>query len=280
MADIFDRSGVAARSDLSSGEWEWLFRLLEAEQERFRAREHEWRSPQYAWYRDPLHCWSRAWEYPYAFHHLRRWREQWRLPRQPRVVDLGSGVTFFPFAIARLGCHVTCLDNDPVCGEDLPKAAAAVDHQPGKIDFRLVASERLPLDDGEADAVYCISVLEHVPDPAQMVDEVTRILAPGGLFVLTIDLDLRGNVEIGPEGHARLVAELRSRFEFVHPQTVIHPRDHLTTLNSIFPERACPRSLPGAAWFYTKQWAIKPLLGRKPAKRLMLSVQAFVLKAK
>ena len=53
----------------------------------------------------------------------------------------------------------------------------------------------MPFQDNEADAVYCVSVLEHIPNPERTVKEVARILQPGGVFVLTIDLDLQKEAE-------------------------------------------------------------------------------------
>lgn len=43
----------------------------------------------------------------------------------------------------------------------------------------------LPFRDGVFDSVLCTEVLEHVPDPARLVDEAARVLRPGGCLVLT-----------------------------------------------------------------------------------------------
>src|SRR5262249_22624394 len=115
MTHIFDRGGLAAISDCRNPECQSLFDALAREQSGFLEKESQFRSPEYKWPRDPLRNWSRAWEYPYAYHHLRAFRERWSRPVNPVVVDVGSGVTFFPFSVARLGCDVMCTDIDPVC---------------------------------------------------------------------------------------------------------------------------------------------------------------------
>ena len=46
--------------------------------------------------------------------------------------------------------------------------------------------ERLPFDDGFFDRVLAIHVLEHLPDLPSALDEVARVLAPGGRFVAVI----------------------------------------------------------------------------------------------
>jgi hypothetical protein len=60
----FDRSGLAALSDLQTEEWRELFTSLEDQQREFLAKEEAFRSADYPWPRDPLHTWSRVWEYP------------------------------------------------------------------------------------------------------------------------------------------------------------------------------------------------------------------------
>ena len=49
-------------------------------------------------------------------------------------------------------------------------------------EFRTFDGQRLPLEDGSLDAVYCKQVLEHVRLPAPLLAEVARVLRPGGLL--------------------------------------------------------------------------------------------------
>jgi len=231
----FERSGLAAISDLRQEEWREVFGFLEREQQRFREREGEFRSAEYRWPRDPLHEWSRVWEYPYAYEHLRTWRRGWDDKRLPVVADVGSGVTFFPFAVAHLGCEVVCADIDPVCVKDMARAAACVSAAPGCVECRLAENGRLPYHDGEASAVYCISVLEHVDGFEAMVRELGRILAPGGLCILTMDIGLRGGQHLSLDEYGEVRRRLEEVFELVQPEGTIHPLDLLTTRTSTHP---------------------------------------------
>jgi len=43
----------------------------------------------------------------------------------------------------------------------------------------------LPFVDGEFEVILCTEVLEHLHDPARAISEMHRVLAPGGLFILT-----------------------------------------------------------------------------------------------
>lgn len=168
----FRRCGLAALSDLSTDEWRGLFTELETMQNEFLAKEAEFRSPEYQWPRDALHNWSRVWEYAYAYDFLREWRGE--LGSAPTIADLGSGVTFFPLALSKLGYTVICTDTDPVCQKDLPRAAKAIAPDSTAVSFRLTDGKILPFRDREVDAIYCISVLEHVPRFENTVLEMAR----------------------------------------------------------------------------------------------------------
>ncbi len=43
----------------------------------------------------------------------------------------------------------------------------------------------IPEPDGSFDAVMCLEVLEHVPDPASALKELARLLHPGGFLIIT-----------------------------------------------------------------------------------------------
>jgi SAM-dependent methyltransferase len=281
MVDIrqeaFFRSGIAALSDLQTSEWRDLFNLLEREQAAFLSREREFRSPEYKWPLDPLHNFTRVWEYPYVYANLGRWRRDLAVQHLPRVVDLGSGVTFFPFAVAKLECHVTCVDIDPICEKDLNRAIELVPQSPGKVDFRMSENVELPFADGEVDAVYCISVLEHVPDFEFTIQEMSRVLGPQGLLILTIDLALGSVGEIRADRYRDLMGKLRQHFQYIAPDVTTHPGDKLDSHSSPF------RQLPpkGVAWLKSilRRNVLNPLRGipSRSSSNYPITVQGFVM---
>jgi SAM-dependent methyltransferase len=265
----FERSGLASLTDLRTDEWRALFSRAEAAQTNFLAHEHTFRSPEYIWPRDPLHTWARCWEYPYALHQIERIGKH-RL----RVADVGSGVTFFPFLVAELGHEVTCVDIDPVGAVDIPRAAAALKQV---VTFRQTDGRTLPFVDGELDVVYCLSVLEHIPEWSRTVDEMARVLKPGGALILTVDIDLLGNSELGAEAHALLMAKLHQTFDYRAAEVTVHPSSLLRSDGGPYPVRGLD-GLAGLA-FRAKQ-LIKPLLGRKavPPGGMLLTVHGMALK--
>ncbi len=259
---IFERSGLASLSDLEAAEWRALFSFLEKEQRDFLSQEKKFRSPEYKWPLDALHTWSRVWEYPYVYHHLRAAHSRFQKSEPPVVVDFGSGVTFFPFAVAKLGYQVICSDIDPLCRRDLTNASRYLSSAPGSIEFRLLTETIPAFRDEEVDIIYCISVLEHIPDFESTVVELSRILKKGGLLLLTIDLDLRGGSELGVSAFKRLQDKLSVYFDPLWPEVTEHPLDMLCTNNGPYSAKNS-KGITLAKRMLINH-VIKPMLGRKP----------------
>jgi SAM-dependent methyltransferase len=163
------------------------------------------------WVADPLHHWSRRWEYPYAYEQVAAWCRA-HPDARPRVLDAGSGLTFFPhFVAAGLATGaVDCCDCDPAVARDAarlgPPAHPAVRYTVGSL-------TGLGFPDASFDCVCCISVLEHTTERERIADEIARVLRPGGLLVVTIDVSLDGQAEIPRPEAARLVEELERRLQ-------------------------------------------------------------------
>lgn len=89
----------------------------------------------------------------------------------------------------------------------------------------------LPFDAGEFDLVVSFETIEHVPDPQHALDELQRVLRPGGWLV--ISSPNRGVYPAGNPFHlseltsAELESSLRARFEHV---SLYRQRDHITSL--------------------------------------------------
>ena len=106
--------------------------------------------------------------------------------RGARVLDVGCGAGLLSEALAREGAVVTALDLAP---ELIDVAQLHLLESGLKVDYRLVSvedlAEQVP---GAFDAVTCMEMLEHVPDPGSVLQACARLLRPGGrLFVSTLN---------------------------------------------------------------------------------------------
>lgn len=139
----------------------------------------------------PLYEWSRRVEYPFVL-------QQLSVKQGLRVLDAGSGVTFFPFYLTKMrGAQIECLDREPLFGERIREICDLLAIKPA-IPLRIAdLTGSLPLAAGSYDAVMCISVLEHLSANRRLsaVEELWRVVAPGGRLILTFDVSITGQEE-------------------------------------------------------------------------------------
>ena len=187
------------------------FRGMEAFSDSFLAT-HRKHLKAYAqkWVADPLHQWSRIWEYLFVLERLEAWRAE-AVPGQVRILDAGSGITFFPYYVAQRlgGCRLTCCDSDSGLSGIFHQVNAAM---PVPAEFCSADVQRLPFADASFDALYCVSVLEHMDRPDEVVDEFARVLTPNGVLLVTFDISLDGKADVPLAGAQRLRERLRRRF--------------------------------------------------------------------
>jgi ubiquinone/menaquinone biosynthesis C-methylase UbiE len=103
---------------------------------------------------------------------MTKWKEFFdekikEIAREKIVFDIGGCSKFqkslAPYKEYFLNCEYKTVDVNPDCHPDI-----------------LATAQNLPIPDNSADGVICKSVLEHVENPFKAVDEIYRILKPGG----------------------------------------------------------------------------------------------------
>jgi ArsR family transcriptional regulator len=99
------------------------------------------------------------------------------------VGDLGCGTGQVSAALAPFVRHVIAVDASPA----MLQAARKRLHGFENVDLRRGDLESLPIDDQRLDAATMMLVLHHVPDPAQAIREVARVLDDDGR-VIVVDM--------------------------------------------------------------------------------------------
>lgn len=98
------------------------------------------------------------------------------------LIDVGCGGGLVAEPMAKQGANVTAIDPS----ENNIKAAKIHAEQQGvKIDYRACKAEDV-VENGETfDVVYVLEVVEHVPSVPEFTTLVSKLVAPGGLMVLS-----------------------------------------------------------------------------------------------
>lgn len=136
-----------------------------------------------------------------------------------RVLDIGCGGGLLSEALAEAGAQVTGID----ASESAIRVAAA--HQARKhlhTDYLHGLVEDLAGQaPGQFDVVTCMEMLEHVPDPASVVEAAATLLKPGGhAFFATINRNLKSWLAaiVGAEHLLNLLPAGTHRYsEFIRP---------------------------------------------------------------
>lgn len=163
------------------------------------------------WAKDTFRLWSRRWEYPFVAERVISFAQE-QSDGPFRVLDAGSGVTYFPYFLrAELPrSEITCFDSNGTYHPMFAAVNATMDET--KVKFIEGMLQKIPLPDDSFDAVCCISVLEHTDNYGEILDEFARLLRPGGLLVLTFDLSLDGKFELPKDRAADLLSEIQRKF--------------------------------------------------------------------
>lgn len=93
------------------------------------------------------------------------------------VIELGSGVGLDTFVLASHGLDVTAIDLTTI---GISTVRQRFDTAGLKGNFTVADACTLPFPDNHFDYVYSFGVLHHVADTDKAIDEVHRVLKPGG----------------------------------------------------------------------------------------------------
>src|SRR5262245_52436996 len=118
---------------------------------------------------------------------------QGRVPAGGSLLEIGIGTGRIALPLLALGVNVTGVDISPRMVERLEEkyATARAEHTElvwGRLTIELVDMTALPFADATFDAAVGVHVLHLVPEWRRALDEVLRVVKPGGTFLLGQDV--------------------------------------------------------------------------------------------
>jgi 2-polyprenyl-6-hydroxyphenyl methylase/3-demethylubiquinone-9 3-methyltransferase len=104
-------------------------------------------------------------------------------PTRARVLDVGCGGGILAEAMARAGARVLGIDLSQAC---LDVAHLHALESRVELDYRAVSAEDLAREQpADFDAVTCMELLEHVPNPEAMLASLAALVRPGGDVIVS-----------------------------------------------------------------------------------------------
>ena len=141
-----------------------------------------------------------------------------------KVVDIGCGGGILAESIAQSGAETTGID----LSEKALKVAELHALEVGaNLTYRAISAEDLAQEQaGQYDVVTCMEMLEHVPDPASVVQACADLCKPGGtLFFSTLNRNPKSYLFaiIGAEYILRLLPKGTHEYaKFIKPSELVH----------------------------------------------------------
>ena len=134
-----------------------------------------------------------------------------------RVLDLGCGEGRHVHGLyLEGGLHIVGVDlshKDVLTARhEIEDNAEIFKDAPGHYSFGVGDALRLPFADSSFDKIICSEVLEHIPDYEKALEEITRLLKPGGTLAISVPRywpewvcwKLSENYHNTPGGHVRI----------------------------------------------------------------------------
>ncbi len=104
------------------------------------------------------------------------------IPRKLRVADIGTGTGILARELMAAGIDVIAIDRSERMLESARKSVQG--GTDGSVEFRLGEANDLPVADAELDAAMAHMVLHYVASPGGVVQEMARIVQPGGKVIV------------------------------------------------------------------------------------------------
>jgi SAM-dependent methyltransferase len=148
----------------------------------------------YSWSSNPLHQWSRYFEYPFIINAIDSINK-----KNLSILDYGAGKTFLPFFLLQKKHDVICYD--------------VVDYSDYYENTPIGFTKSLKTIDKKIDVAYSVSVLEHTEDPVAEISNIYNLLADDGIFIMTFDVDCRGDLSISLDNLQKVTIFLNDHFD-------------------------------------------------------------------
>ena len=117
---------------------------------------------------------------PLVYEHLHRYAIACAVAPGKRVLDIACGEGYGSNLLARVAASVIGVDLD---AKTIAHARAKYSHR--NLEFLEGSCDEIPCADGSIDLVASFETIEHISDHARFMSELKRVLAPGGMLVIS-----------------------------------------------------------------------------------------------
>lgn len=166
--------------------------------------------------------WARVWEFPAVTAAILD-----NSKAGDKVLESGSGITQVPFWLTDAGLDVTGIDLDANLGARWDK----VKIRSGKATFKPGDMLKIPFDNNVFDSAFSISAIEHTGNAPVAVEEMVRVVKPGGVIAFTMDIEISSTDSVPLSDFHKVQDFLLKATTPVYPAKFVSPAELLTFTN-------------------------------------------------
>jgi SAM-dependent methyltransferase len=179
----------------------------------------------------PINSFTRFPEYYYMEKAITEYVEQCAGAEPAQILDVGSPKTFGMYLAEKLDVDVEMTDVSRLnLDEYFTMSKSLMNKAKGRVHFAAQDARALDYEDGTFDIVYSMSVIEHIEGErgdSQSIQEMVRVLKPGGLLLLSVPFGKK-YVEQQRKGFAHAVEKTEDEslyfFQRVYDRTALENR--------------------------------------------------------
>lgn len=142
--------------------------------------------------------------------------------RGKNLLEIGCGLGTDLLQFARGGATVTGVDLTPASIELVKRRFNLYGM---KVNAKVADAENLPFSDNTFDVVYSFGVLHHTPNTQKAIDEVYRVLKPGGRIIIMLYHRASMHVVLGTL-YAKLTGKINSNADATEDWVRVYDGEH------------------------------------------------------
>ena len=149
-------------------------------------------------------------------------------PLSGDILEIGTGKGYMAITLARMGLNFTTVD---ISSEEQEFARQNIKHLnlEGFVDFKIGDAAALNFKNDSFDIVLSVNTLHHLKNPFKVIDEMLRLLKPGGRIVLS-DFTKKGF------GIIEIIHKMEGRSHEAHTTKINNVKNYLKDKNLAFEE--------------------------------------------
>ena len=147
-----------------------------------------------------------------------------KIKKNAKGLDIGCGKAYYGMELQKRGVDVSYIDLlVSIKDKDIEKVKESFKRENFNFNFSIADATKIPFKDNTFDIVIIADVIEHIKDEDKAIEEIKRVLKPGGYFIASTPA----------EGFHS--GKFKKYFRYIHKNTFLKKLD-IWNVEQLYPE--------------------------------------------